>query len=217
MNGRDPFLAARRRMVERLKGQGISDPRVLDAMAQVPRELFLPTALRGQAYEDVRLPIGQGQTISLPWTVARMSELVGVPPGGRVLEIGTGSGYQAAVLAAMGLIVFSVERHAPLARESAERLRKLGYISVSVNHFDGTYGWAAWAPYKAIIVTAAAPEVPVPLLRQLEDTGRLILPVAKGNEQRLTVVYRSGGRLREEDFGSADFVPLIGKYGYDPG
>ncbi len=213
---RDPFQKARQRMVERLAAQGIADARVLEALGQVPRELFVPQALRTQAYEDVRLPIGLGQTISQPWTVARMSELLAAPRGTKVLEIGTGSGYQAAVLAALGLIAFSVERHADLARDSAERLRRLGYLGVSVHHFDGTYGWAAWAPYRAILVTAAGPEVPVPLLRQLEDGGRLVIPLAREDgEQRLTVVVRRGGLFDEEDHGPADFVPLIGRYGFE--
>ncbi len=213
--GRDPFLPSRTRMIERLRAQGISDARVLDAMAKVPRELFVPQALRGQAYENVRLPIGLSQTISQPWTVARMSELLGAPPRSRVLEIGTGSGYQAAVLAAMDLIVFSVERHAELARTSAERLRRLGYLGVSVSHFDGTYGWAAHAPYRAIIVTAAGPEVPVTLLRQLEDGGRVVIPLVRAGEQRLVVVVRNGGLFAEEDHGPVDFVPLIGKFGFE--
>lgn len=216
---RDPYLTPRRRMVERLAQQGIASPRVLDAMTTVPRELFVPVALRGRAYDEGRLPIGEGQTISAPWTVARMSELVaaGAPAGAKVLEIGTGSGYQAAVLGAMGLIVYSVERHAPLAREAAERLRTLGYLSVSVNHFDGTYGWAAWAPYRVVLVTAAAPDVPAPLLKQMEEGGRLVLPLARGKEHRLTVVTRHGDGLRAEDHGAADFVPLVGKFGYAPG
>ena len=210
----DPFETVRSKMVEKLAAQGIGDRRTLDAMAQVPRELFVSPALRGKAYEDVRLPIGLGQTISAPSTVARMSALVDSPDKSRVLEIGAGSGYQAAVLGAMGYIVYSVERHAQLARQAAERIADLGLLNVSIKHFDGTYGWAANAPYRAIIVTAAGPEVPVPLLRQLEDVGRLVMPLARGAEQRLVAIEREGARLRETDHGVVDFVPLIGRYGF---
>jgi len=210
----DATAGARRRMVERLRQQGIKDERVLAAMNAVPRELFVPPALRVKAYQESRLPIGEGQTISQPWTVARQSELLAVPPGKRVLEIGTGSGYQAAVLGAMGLIIFSVERHASLARSADALLRSLGYLSVTVKHFDGTYGWAAQAPYDGILVTAAAPEVPDALVRQLRDGGRLVLPLARGAEQRLVVVVRFRHGFREEDHGPASFVPLIGRFGY---
>lgn len=215
---RDPFLRSRLAMVERLKAQGIQDTRVLEAMARVPRELFVALALRGQAYEDVRLPIGLGQTISQPWTVARMCELLEAPPGTRVLEVGGGSGYHAAVLGEMGAIVFSVERHADLARDAAERIRRLGYLRVNIKHFDGTYGWAAWAPFRAVLVTAAAPEIPDPLVRQLEDGGRMVLPLVRPQDraQRLVVVTRRGDQVTQEDHGPADFVPLIGKYGFDP-
>ncbi|MCU0232304.1 MAG: protein-L-isoaspartate(D-aspartate) O-methyltransferase [Acidobacteria bacterium] len=192
MTARPTTAAVRRaRMVARLRAQGIADPRVLAAMAVVPRESFVPEALRGRAYEDERLPIGEGQTMSLPWTVARMCELLGAGPGSKLLEIGSGSGYHAAVLAAMGSIVFSVERHATLAREAATRLRNLGYLSVTVKHFDGSYGWGAQAPFAGILVTAAAPEIPSALVGQLEPGGRLVLPLARdpeGKEQRLVVV-----------------------------
>ncbi len=215
MRARDAFLPARLRLVERLRGQGIADARVLDAIGAIPRERFVPEALRGQAYEDVRLPIGLGQTISAPWTVARMSELLAAPKGSKVLEIGTGSGYQAAVLAAMGLIVFSVERHADLARTAAERLRAMGLLNVSVHHFDGTYGWAAWAPYRSIIVTAAGPEIPATLVKQLDDGGRLVMPLVRDGQQRLVVASRGlAGVLATQDHGAADFVPLVGRYGF---
>ncbi len=211
---RDPYSTARARLVEQLRGQGIRDPRVLNAIGHVPRELFVPLALRGRAYEDVGLPIGRGQTISQPTTVARMCELLGAPAGVRVLEIGAGTGYHAAVLAEMGLIVYSVERDATLARRAADRLHKLGYLKASVKHFDGTYGWAAHAPYRGIVVTAAAPEVPAALVRQLEDGGRMVLPLVRSGEQRLTLVVRRGDLMDEEDHGAADFVPLVGKYAY---
>jgi protein-L-isoaspartate(D-aspartate) O-methyltransferase len=204
-------------MVDRLRAHGIRDPRVLSAMLAVPRERFVSAALRGQAYDDARLPIGQGQTISQPWTVARLSELVQVRPGGKVLEIGAGSGYQAAVLAEMGLRVYSVERHAELARSAAKLVRELGYLSVTIKQFDGTYGWGAMAPYDGIIVTAVAPETPQPLLRQLAPGARLVLPRAgQEGKQRLIVVTREAGdRFVERDEGAASFVPLIGRYGYE--
>ncbi|MDQ7086735.1 MAG: protein-L-isoaspartate(D-aspartate) O-methyltransferase [Acidobacteriota bacterium] len=211
------YERARREMTERLARQGIADPRVLGALGRVPRHLFVDPALAGQAYEDVRLPLGLGQTISQPWTVARLAELVQAPEGSRVLEIGAGSGYQAAVLAEMGLIVFTVERHAELARTAAARLRELGYLRATVKHFDGSYGWAAMGPYRAVVVTAAAPEVPDTLLRQLETGGRLVLPLARDgeDEQRLVVVRKLPGEaFEQEDHGAASFVPLIGRYGY---
>ncbi len=207
----------RRQMVARLRQQGIRDERVLEAMLRVPRELFLQEGLRGQAYADARLPIGHGQTMSQPWTVARLAELLAAPQGTRVLEIGAGSGYQAAVLVEMGLIVFTVERHAGLARSASTRLRELGYLGATVKHFDGTYGWAAMAPYHGIIVTAAGPEVPPALVRQLAPEGRLVLPrAAADGSQRLVVVRRElDESLAEEDHGPASFVPLIGRYGYE--
>lgn len=213
----DPGSPRRQQMVERLKSQGIVEPRVLAAMAVVPRERFVPEALRGQAYDDARLPIGQGQTISQPWTVARLAELLRAPEGGKVLEIGAGSGYQAAVLAEMGLRVYSVERHAELARAAAKLVRELGYLSITVKHFDGTYGWGAMAPYDGIVATAVAPETPQPLVRQLAPGARLVLPRAeRDGSQRLVVVTRdAGGRVVEEDQGAVSFVPLIGRYGYE--
>jgi protein-L-isoaspartate(D-aspartate) O-methyltransferase len=202
-------------MIQRLRTQGIRDEAVLGAMERVPRERFVPDAVRLRAYEEGRLPIGLGQTISQPWTVARMTELLQPRPGMRVLEIGTGSGYQAAVLGELGAIVYSVERHATLARRSAAMLRELGYLSVTVKHFDGTYGWAAEAPYGGIIATAAGPEIPQPLVNQLGEGGRLVLPIAREDgTQRLVVIERRGDQVHQTDHGPASFVPLIGRYGY---
>lgn len=202
-------------MVERLRQAGIKSEAVLDAMLHVPREAFVPAAVRGRAYEDERLPIGLGQTISLPWTVARMTELAGAIAGSRVLEVGTGSGYHAAVLSQMGAIVFSVERHADLARRAGATLRQLGFLSVTVKHFDGTYGWAAEAPYAAILAAAAGPEVPSTLVAQLATRGSLVLPVLRDGEQRLVRVTRLETGSIEEDCGAASFVPLIGRYGFE--
>ncbi len=203
-------------MVERLRDQGIADERVLAAMGRVERHRFVPEAMISKAYSDHRLPIGQGQTISQPWTVARLAELLEVESGCRVLEIGSGCGYQAAVLVEMGLIVYTVERHAELARSAAERLRVLGYLGASVSHFDGTYGWAAMAPYKGIVVTAAGPTIPPALVRQLAPGARLVLPKAiSEDQQRLVVVTRGeDGKPVETDHGPASFVPLIGRFGY---
>ncbi|RMG44820.1 MAG: protein-L-isoaspartate(D-aspartate) O-methyltransferase [Acidobacteria bacterium] len=201
-------------MVARLRRQGLRDPRVLAALAAVPRERFVPEALASRAYEDARLPIGEGQTISHPWTVGRLAELLQVSAGDKVLEVGTGSGYQAAVLAAMGLRVFSLERRPALARSAAARLRELGFLGVTVKNFDGTYGWAAEAPFDGIVVTAGGPEVPPALLRQLRDGARLVMPIARDGRQRLLVVTRQGKRFVEEDHGPASFVPLIGRFGY---
>jgi len=215
-----PPRTARERMVAELREAGIRDERVLAAMAAVPRERFVPEAFRGRAYASRRVPLGLGQTMSLPWTVARLAELLGAPPGSRVLEIGTGSGYQAAVLAEMGLRVYTLERHARLARQAARILRELGYLSVTVKHFDGTFGWAAEGPWRGIVATAAGPRVPRVLVDQLAVGGRLVLPVAgAGGEQRLLVVTRlPGGRTRREDAGPASFVPLVGRYGWqEPG
>jgi len=208
---------ARERMVAELRAAGIRDERVLAAMGRVPRERFVPESFRGRAYAAERVPLGLGQTMSLPWTVARLAELVAAPPGSRVLEIGTGSGYQAAVLAEMGLRVFSLERHARLAREAARRLRALGYPGVTVKNFDGTFGWAAEAPWAGILATAAGPGVPRSLVDQLAPGGRLVLPVAGHGGQRLRVITRlPGGGTREEDAGPASFVPLVGRYGWAP-
>ncbi|GAB4370663.1 MAG: protein-L-isoaspartate(D-aspartate) O-methyltransferase [Acidobacteriota bacterium] len=217
MTRRTPGAQARR-LVERLRERGIRSQAVLDAIARVPRQEFVPEPIRFRAWEDVRLPIGLGQTISQPWTVARMCELAGDVAGRRVLEIGTGSGYHAAVLAELGAIVFSVERHAGLADRAARTLRRLGYLGVSVKQFDGTYGWAAEAPYAAIVTTAAGPDVPDALVRQLGPGGRLVLPVARGGGQRLLVVRRAeDGEVIETDCGPASFVPLVGRFGYRAG
>ena len=218
MTGRGSPATAARRLVAALRRRGIRSEAVLAAIARVPRQEFVPEPIRFRAWEDASLPIGRGQTISQPWIVARMCELAGEIADRRVLEIGTGSGYHAAVLAELGAIVFSVERHAALARRAARTLRRLGYLRVSVKQFDGTYGWAAEAPYAAIITTAAGPEIPEPLVRQLAAGGRLVLPLAEGSRQRLVVVTRrADGRVVREDCGPASFVPLIGRFGYDRG
>jgi protein-L-isoaspartate(D-aspartate) O-methyltransferase len=205
-------------MVEALERRGIEDRRVLEAMARVPRHLFVPDAYRHAAYsEDVSINIGEGQTISQPRVVAAMTAAARITAEDRVLEIGTGSGYQAAVLAQLARFVFSVERIAPLAREAKGRLDALGIENVSVKVMDGTLGWRALAPFDAIIVTAAAPEVPEPLVDQLSDGGRLVVPVGARESQVIRVVVRDGDQRMTRDLQGACFVPLIGRHGWEWG
>jgi protein-L-isoaspartate(D-aspartate) O-methyltransferase len=202
-------------MVAALEHQGISNERVLEAMRKVPRHLFVPEPYRHVAYsEDVSINIGDGQTISQPRVVAAMTEAAGIGPDDRVLEIGTGSGYQAAVLAELARFVFSVERIPALAREAKTLLDRLGVENVSVKVMDGTLGWRASAPFDAIIVTAAAPEVPDPLIEQLVDGGRLVVPVGARETQVIRVVRRSGDCTETTELRGACFVPLIGRHGW---
>jgi len=205
----------RERMVDSLRHSGVADERVLAAMAEVPRHLFVPEAYRHQAYsEDVSINIGDGQTISHPRMVAMMTEAANVGPEDRVLEIGTGSGYQAAVLAHMARFVFTVERIPSLARGAKERLDRLGVETVSIKVMDGTLGWSAQSPYDAIVVTAAAPEVPELLVSQLADGGRLVIPVGSRETQVVWVAERRGARTRVNKLKNACFVPLIGRHGW---
>ena len=204
-------LAERRRsMVEhQIEGRGVRDERVLDAMRTVPRERFVPASEAHEAYEDRPLSIGRGQTISQPYVVALMAEAAELQPGDRVLEIGTGSGYGAAVLAHVAAQVWTVERHAPLASAAREALQAVGCTNVHVLHADGTRGWPDAAPYDAIVVTAAGREVPQVLLDQLVDGGRLVMPVGDGFAQELVRVRRVGDRHEREDLGGVRFVPLL--------
>jgi protein-L-isoaspartate(D-aspartate) O-methyltransferase len=207
----------RARMVEgQLRARGIADERVLDAMLVVPREAFLDERQRRLAYADEALPIDAGQTISQPYIVARMTELLRVQPGDRVLEIGTGSGYQAAVLAAMGCRVLTIERHAALAEGARERLRDLGLDGlVEVRIGDGSVGAPDGAPWRGILVTAAARTIPGGLREQLDPAGgRLVLPVGQRMHQDLIVVTRHGDEWLEENDGPVAFVPLIGEGGF---
>jgi len=202
---------ARDRLIERLKGEGIADARVLDVMRALPRHLFIDEAFATRAYEDTALPIGQGQTISQPWVVARMTEALlefGTPR--RVLEIGTGSGYQAAVLAALVEQVYTVERIEELLRGARRRFRKLGLSNIRSKHDDGRLGWPEEAPFDAIVLTAAGEALVPALLDQLAPHGVLVAPVGPAGKQRLLRI-RSGedGRI-EENLGSVAFVPLLG-------
>ncbi|HKK44115.1 MAG TPA: protein-L-isoaspartate(D-aspartate) O-methyltransferase [Balneolaceae bacterium] len=208
------FKQRRKRLVETLAEKGIKDQRVLAAFNMVPRHVFVDTALQDRAYKDTALPIGKEQTISQPYTVARQTELLDVKPGEKVLEIGTGSGYQAAILCELGAEVYSIERHEELYERAREIFRELGY-SVRCKLGDGTMGWSAYAPYDAIVVTAGAPVVPEDLVEQLNVNGRLVVPV--GDEKRQEMIRITKIRedeFEEERFSDFKFVPLIGKKGW---
>lgn len=206
---------SRQRMVQELKRSGITDAAVLQAMAVVPRHLFVEEALRVQAYEDIRLPIGYGQTISQPSTVALMTQRLEAQPGMRVLEIGTGSGYQAAVLAVMGCRVYTIERIAELYHATRNLLQQLSLRAIYMVRGDGTLGLPAAAPFERIIVTAGGPEIPQPLLQQLAEGGILLIPVGdKPRTQRLLRVQRRAGRFLTENLGPANFVDLVGSHGW---
>ena len=211
-------LALRRReMVERqLRKRGIRDERVLAAMLSVPRHQFVPAELAAEAYADRPLPIGHGQTISQPFMVAAMAEALRLSGGERVLEIGAGSGYQAAVLSLVAREVQAVEAHEDLAASCRERLARLGYANVNVHVGDGTLGWPDAAPFEAILVTAAAPEIPPPLEAQLAEGARLVLPVGSAEEQRLLRVEKHGNTISSRPLYHCRFVPLVGKYGWKP-
>jgi len=207
----------RERMVRTLQERGIADPWVLAALREIPRERFVDEALAAKAYADASLPIGEQQTISQPWIVAAMTELVEPDGTGRALEIGTGSGYQAAVLSRVFAQVYTVERLPSLSTRARQTLRALSIENVHLKIFDGSYGWSEFAPYRAIVVTAAAPEVPKPLLDQLAEGGRLVLPIGESQgaaEQTLVRVTRRGSEFVRESAGICRFVPLVGKFGF---
>ncbi|HEV2915024.1 MAG TPA: protein-L-isoaspartate(D-aspartate) O-methyltransferase [Pyrinomonadaceae bacterium] len=212
------YRIPRERMLERLRQHyGIRDERVLEAMRTVPRHFFVPEALQSRAYGDHALPIAANQTISQPFIVARMTELLELDERGRVLEIGAGSGYQTAVLARLAAQVYAIERIADLAREAQARIRQLGIYNATVKCFDGTLGWSAHAPYTGVLVAAGGPEVPEPLMAQLAVGGRLVIPVGESREsQRLVRVTRTEKGYAREDHGPCAFVPLIGHYGWSP-
>jgi protein-L-isoaspartate(D-aspartate) O-methyltransferase len=202
-------------MVERyVASRGITDARILQAMREVPRHLFVPAVVVERAYSQSALPIGQKQTISQPFVVARMIDLLGLTGKEKVLEIGTGTGYEAVVLSKLAARVFSIERISELALRAVELVRQLGIHNVSVKVFDGTYGWSDQAPFDRIIVAAAAPEVPEPLLQQMARGGRMVLPLGPEGNQRLARVTRAGTSVQIEDCGPAEFVPLVGRFGW---
>ncbi len=212
---RDPFEIARNRMVDnQIVARGIKDPRVIAAMRKVPRHLFVDEALWDQAYGDFPLPIGEGQTISQPYIVALMTEALQLKGDEKVLEIGTGSGYQTAILAELARKVYSIERVPSLVERARRVLAQLGYTNVVIRLGDGTKGWPEEAPFEAIIVTAGGPKIPEPLLNQLADGGRLVIPVGDEYSQDLIRVTRVGNRLVTENFGGVRFVKLIGDHGW---
>jgi protein-L-isoaspartate(D-aspartate) O-methyltransferase len=209
-DGKD-FAHEREQMVAtQVVARGVRDPLTLAAMRKVPRHLFVPPQSMDQAYDDHPLPIGHAQTISQPYVVAFMTEAVGLHGGETVLEVGTGCGYQAAVLAEIAAHVYTIEIVEPLAKEAAERLKRLGYANVSVRAGDGYQGWPDAAPFDAILVTAAAPRIPEPLKQQLRDGGRLIVPVGE-DWQELVLVTRRGGQFEERRVLPVRFVPMTGK------
>ena len=209
------FAHQRALMVERYcAGRGIQDERVLKAMREVPRHRFVPQVVAAKSYGPGALPIGSKQTISQPWIVARMIELLELQGSEKVLEVGTGTGYQAAVLSKLCARVLTIERINELALRASATFRELRIQNVSVKVFDGTYGWSDQAPFDRIIVAAAGPEVPEPLVQQLARTGRMVIPVGPAGNQRLARVIRVGTGIKIEDCGSAEFVPLVGKFGW---
>ncbi|MGI8497022.1 MAG: protein-L-isoaspartate(D-aspartate) O-methyltransferase [Gemmatimonadaceae bacterium] len=208
------FTGARRRLVKALQVGGIRDTAVLRAFDLTPRHVFVPTGMRHRAYEDSALPIGNGQTISQPSTHARYLELLGLTGGERVLEIGTGSGYQTVLLSHLAAQVFSIERVGALLIAARESIRLSGARNISILVGDGTLGWRDYAPFDAILVTAGAPGVPGPLGEQLAEGGRMLIPLGSREQQILTVVTRRGQTLEQRDIGPARFVPLIGAHGW---
>ena len=211
----DHFRIARERMVEsQIAARGIRDKRVLEAMKKVPRHLFVDEALWDQAYSDFPLPIGSGQTISQPYIVARMTEELGLKGDEKVLEIGTGSGYQTAILAELARQVFSVERIPGLLQRARQVLDSLGYHNVMIKLDDGTWGWKEHAPYDAILVTAGSPTIPTPLLDQLKDPGAMVVPVGDQYPQTLTKIIKKDGKVETKYLEGVRFVKLIGDHGW---
>jgi protein-L-isoaspartate(D-aspartate) O-methyltransferase len=206
---------ARLRLVEALRDKGIRDLAVLRAFEQTPRHQFLPTGLRHRAYEDSSLPIGNGQTISQPSIHARYLELLGLTGHERVLEVGTGSGYQTVLLSHLVEQVFTIERIPALYQQAREAIQRVGAGSVSMLLGDGTLGWREYAPYNAILVSAGAPSVPKPLLMQIAEGGRMLVPVGTREDQQLVMYSRLNGQLERKEMGPVRFVPLVGYHGWE--
>jgi protein-L-isoaspartate(D-aspartate) O-methyltransferase len=204
-------------LVETLQDKGISDLAVLRAFDLTPRHIFVPTGVRHRAYEDSALPIGNGQTISQPSIHARYLELLKLTGHEKVLEVGTGSGYQTVLLSHLAAQVFSIERVGALLTSARDAIRRLGVRNVSLLMGDGTIGWRDYAPYDAILVSAGAPSVPAPLAEQLSEGGRLLIPIGTREEQTLTLVTKRGEQLERRDIAPVRFVPLIGAHGWTPG
>ncbi len=215
--GEDPYHAARMAMVEKqIKARGVKNPLVLKAMQEVPRHEFIPEGSRKQAYDDRPLPIGRGQTISQPYIVAYMTELLRLCGGGNVLEIGTGCGYQAAILGHIARSVYSIELYPELAEQARQNLRRLGYHNVEITCGDGTLGWPEHAPFEGIIATASGPSVPEPLKEQLTVGGRLVMPIGeyRFGQYVVRVTRGSGDNFHQERLLDVAFVPLVGEYGW---
>jgi protein-L-isoaspartate(D-aspartate) O-methyltransferase len=211
------FARLREEMVRRqIEARGVSDPRVLDAMRAVPRHLFVSEALGDRAYGDFPLPIGEGQTISQPFIVAEMTRALALSPEDRVLEIGTGSGYQTAVLAELVHRVYTVERIRPLHVRARRIFDQLGYHNIVTRYSDGTLGWAEEAPFDAILVTAGSPKVPEPLVEQLRPGGRMVIPVGDRFSQEMTKVIRDEAGVHRTGMGGCRFVKLVGEHGWKP-
>jgi protein-L-isoaspartate(D-aspartate) O-methyltransferase len=216
--GAQRFARERERMVdEQVAARGVTDPRVLAAMRRVPRHLFLEQALRDQAYGDHPLPIGEGQTISQPFIVGKMTELLALTGREKVLEVGTGCGYQAAVLAELAARVCTIERLPRLAGRARETLEMLGYTNVWVRTANGTLGWPDEAPFDRILVAAGGPTVPPPLFEQLAEGGRLVMPVGDASSQVLEIVEKVNGQRRVTRDSGCVFVKLVGKYAWESG
>ena len=209
------FRGARLRLVETLREKGIRDLAVLRAIEQTPRHVFLPTGMRHRAYEDSSIPIGNGQTISQPSIHARYLELLGLTGRERVLEVGTGSGYQTVLLSHLVEQVFSIERIPALYQLAREAISRVGRNNVSMLLGDGTLGWREYAPYDAILVSAGAPSEPEPLLSQIGEGGRMLIPVGAREEQRLVLYRRTGGQVESRELAPVRFVPLVGHHGWE--
>ncbi len=208
------FRGARRRLVDTLRQKGVADLAVLRAVELTPRHAFVPTGVRHRAYEDSALPIGNGQTISQPSVHARSLQELKLSGRERVLEIGTGSGYQTVLLSHLVAQVFSIERIPALLQTAREVIHRLGAKNVSLLSGDGTVGWREYAPYDAILVSAAGPDVPAPLIEQLAVGGRLLVPVGRGDEQVLRMYRRTDAGIESRDVGAVRFVPLVGRHGW---
>lgn len=212
----DGYAGYRAQLVEALREKGIQDLRVLHAIATVPRHRFVPDAMRHRAYEDIPLPIGAGQTISQPYVHARTLELLHLSGTDRVLEVGAGSGYQTALLAELAATVLAVERVPDLAQGARDALEAVGVKNATVVVGDGTLGWRAYAPFDAIVVSAASPAIPAPLIEQLAEGGRMVIPLGGQESQVLTLVEKRGDQIRTSTATGVRFVPLLGEFGFKP-